>query len=97
MELFVLEYHPLAETADGFQVVGLASPTIMLSLEELLQKSIPELRKRFLELGRPVPKGFVEVLEDRCAAGRTTTGQANPQPQAEQPRRRSAPALTASL
>jgi ribonuclease HII len=35
----------------------------MLSLEQLLQKSIPELRKRFLELGRPVPKGFVEALE----------------------------------
>src|SRR5258708_449832 len=35
----------------------------MPSLEKLLQKSVPELRKLFLELGQAVPKGFVEALE----------------------------------
>ncbi len=35
----------------------------MLSLENFLKKSIPELRELFLERGRPVPKGLVEALE----------------------------------
>ena len=35
----------------------------MPTLERLLHQSIPELRKRFLELNRPVPRGFVEALE----------------------------------
>jgi ribonuclease HII len=41
----------------------------MPSLETLLYKSIPELRKIFLELGRPVPKGFVEALETDSRQG----------------------------
>jgi len=36
----------------------------MLTLEILLQKSIPELRELFLERCRPVPKGLVEALEN---------------------------------
>src|SRR6266478_7524926 len=36
----------------------------MLTLEILLQKSIPELRALFLERCRPVPKGLVEALEN---------------------------------
>ena len=35
----------------------------MPSLEELLQRSIPELRERFLDRCRPVPKGLLEALE----------------------------------
>lgn len=35
----------------------------MRSLEDLLSKSIPELRAIFLEKQRPVPKGFLEALE----------------------------------
>jgi ribonuclease HII len=35
----------------------------MPSIEELLRKSIPELREIFLERGRAVPKGFLEALE----------------------------------
>jgi ribonuclease HII len=35
----------------------------MRSLEDLLNKSIPELRERFLDRQRPVPKGFLEALE----------------------------------
>jgi ribonuclease HII len=35
----------------------------MLTLEDFLQKSIPELRELFLERSRPVPKGLVEALE----------------------------------
>ena len=35
----------------------------MPSLEDLLQKSIPELRERYLDRGRPVPKGLLEALE----------------------------------
>src|ERR1700704_6095511 len=41
----------------------------MPSLKTLLYKSIPELRKIFLELGRPVPKGFVEALETDSRQG----------------------------
>src|SRR6185295_18480218 len=33
------------------------------SLENLLSKSIPELRERYLERRRPVPKGLLEALE----------------------------------
>ena len=35
----------------------------MASLEDLLVKSIPELRVRFIDKGRPVPRGLVEALE----------------------------------
>jgi ribonuclease HII len=35
----------------------------MFSLEQLLAKSIPELRERFVERERRVPKGLVEALE----------------------------------
>jgi len=35
----------------------------MASVENLLTKSIPELRALFLERRRPVPKGFLEALE----------------------------------
>ncbi|HKP48349.1 MAG TPA: ribonuclease HII [Pyrinomonadaceae bacterium] len=35
----------------------------MPSLEELLKRSIPELRERFLDRCRPVPKGLLEALE----------------------------------
>src|SRR5262245_24921079 len=41
----------------------------MPSLEELLRKSIPELRVRFLERGRPVPLGLVEALETDSRQG----------------------------
>ncbi|PWT88098.1 MAG: ribonuclease HII [Blastocatellia bacterium] len=34
----------------------------MLSLEDLLKKSIPELSDRFVERRRPVPKGLLEAL-----------------------------------
>ena len=34
-----------------------------MSLEQLLRKSIPDLKDRFLERGRPVPKGLLEALE----------------------------------
>lgn len=35
----------------------------MPTLEELLAKSIPELRERYVDRARPVPKGLVEALE----------------------------------
>ena len=35
----------------------------MRSLEDLLSKSIPELRALFLDKQRPVPKGFLEALD----------------------------------
>lgn len=35
----------------------------MASLEDLLRKSIPELRDLFLARGRPVPKGLLDALE----------------------------------
>lgn len=35
----------------------------MATLEQLLAKSIPELRERFVDRSRPVPKGLVEALE----------------------------------
>jgi ribonuclease HII len=35
----------------------------MASLEDLLRKSIPELRELFLDRGRPVPKGLLDALE----------------------------------
>lgn len=35
----------------------------MASVEDLLSKSIPELRDLFLERNRPVPKGLLEALE----------------------------------
>jgi ribonuclease HII len=34
-----------------------------VTLEELLAKSIPELRERFVDRARPVPKGLVEALD----------------------------------
>jgi len=41
----------------------------MPTLEKLLLKTIPELRKIFLDLGRPVPKGFVAALETDSRQG----------------------------
>src|SRR5258705_13832486 len=35
----------------------------MLPIEDLLTKSIPELRELFLERSRPVPKGLLDALE----------------------------------
>lgn len=35
----------------------------MATLEQLLAKSIPELRERFVDRSRPVPKGLVEALD----------------------------------
>jgi ribonuclease HII len=35
----------------------------MPTLEQLLARSIPELRERFVDRARPVPKGLVEALE----------------------------------
>ena len=35
----------------------------MLSLDQLLAQSIPELKDRFVDRGRPVPRGLVEALE----------------------------------
>jgi ribonuclease HII len=36
---------------------------LMTLLEQLLGKSIPELKERFVDRARPVPKGLVEALE----------------------------------
>jgi len=41
----------------------------MPSVEELLRRSIPELRELFIERGRPVPKGLLEALEVDTRAG----------------------------
>src|SRR5205085_11624092 len=41
----------------------------MSTLEQLLIKSIPELRERFVDRARPVPKGLVEALESDTRQG----------------------------
>jgi ribonuclease HII len=41
----------------------------MPTLEELLSKSIPELRQRFVDRARPIPKGLVEALEGDSRQG----------------------------
>src|SRR5690242_8242843 len=41
----------------------------MASLEELLAKSIPELKERYVDRSRPVPKGLVEALESDTRQG----------------------------
>ena len=41
----------------------------MPSVDELLRRSIPELRELFLERSRPVPKGLLEALEVDTRAG----------------------------
>jgi ribonuclease HII len=41
----------------------------MPTLEQLLAKSIPELRDRFVDRARPVPKGLVEALETDSRQG----------------------------
>jgi ribonuclease HII len=41
----------------------------MPSLEQLLSKSIPELRERFVDRARPVPRGLVEALEHDSRQG----------------------------
>lgn len=41
----------------------------MPTLEELLAKSIPELRERFVDRARPVPKGLVDALESDARQG----------------------------
>lgn len=41
----------------------------MSSFEELLGKSIPELKERYVDRARPVPKGLVEALESDARLG----------------------------
>ena len=41
----------------------------MPSLEQLLKRSIPELRERFVERERPVPKGLLEALDTDTRQG----------------------------
>jgi ribonuclease HII len=41
----------------------------MPTLEQLLSKSIPELRERFVDRARPVPKGLVAALESDSRQG----------------------------
>lgn len=41
----------------------------MPSLEDLLAKSIPELKLRYVDRARPVPKGLVEALESDSRQG----------------------------
>jgi ribonuclease HII len=41
----------------------------MPSLDQLLAKSIPELKERFVDRGRPVPKGLIEALESDARQG----------------------------
>jgi ribonuclease HII len=41
----------------------------MSSLEQLLAKSIPELKERFVDRARPVPKGLIEALETDTRLG----------------------------
>jgi len=41
----------------------------MRTLEELLAKSIPELRERFVDRARPVPKGLVAALDTDSRQG----------------------------
>src|SRR5712691_3496296 len=41
----------------------------MSSLDKLLAKSIPELKERFADHARPVPKGLVEALESDARQG----------------------------
>src|SRR5258706_12650208 len=41
----------------------------MPTLEQLLVKSIPELRQRFVDRARPVPKGLVAALESDSRQG----------------------------
>jgi ribonuclease HII len=41
----------------------------MPSLEQLLTSSIPELKERFVDRARPVPKGLVEALESDTRQG----------------------------
>ena len=41
----------------------------MPSLDQLLSKSIPELKERFVDRERPVPKGLIEALESDARSG----------------------------
>jgi ribonuclease HII len=41
----------------------------MASLDQLLAKSIPELKERFVDRERPVPKGLIEALESDARQG----------------------------
>jgi ribonuclease HII len=41
----------------------------MPSLQELLAKSIPELKERFVDRARPVPQGLIEALESDTRLG----------------------------
>jgi len=41
----------------------------MSSLAQLLEKSIPELKERFVDRGRPVPRGLIEALESDSRRG----------------------------
>src|SRR5882724_12145997 len=44
-------------------------PRSMPTLEDLLTKSIPDLRERFVDRARPVPKGLVQALESDTRQG----------------------------
>ncbi|MEA2203854.1 MAG: ribonuclease [Blastocatellia bacterium] len=41
----------------------------MPSLAQLLEKSIPELKERFIDRSRPVPRGLIEALESDSRGG----------------------------
>jgi ribonuclease HII len=41
----------------------------MPSLAQLLEKSIPELKERFIDRNRPVPRGLIEALESDSRGG----------------------------
>src|SRR5258706_3774863 len=46
-----------------------AAKRLMPTLEEILAKSIPELKDRYVERERPVPKGLVDALENDSRQG----------------------------
>src|SRR5512147_2954326 len=48
---------------------GVRSKSLVPSVEELLSKSIAELREFFLERERAVPEGFLEALENDSRNG----------------------------
>jgi ribonuclease HII len=41
----------------------------MATLDELLKRTVPQLRERFVERGRPVPEGLLEALEQDGRTG----------------------------
>ena len=65
---FVLEYH-LCRKRGAKQTSNKVGCHHVASVEDLLKRSIPELRERFLDRNRPVPKGLLEALETDSRAG----------------------------